>query len=115
MNPTMATAVAYSDNIYAVKTHLFLGEETLHEIANRVGITNELDTLPSTILGTQELNLLEMSNGYITLANEGTKIEPFLISKVEDFSGNVLYEHKIQEENVLNSSIVYVLNEMLSN
>lgn len=112
---SMATALAYSDNIYAVKTHIFLGENTLVETAKRVGISNKLHAIPSLALGTEEINLLSMVEGYGTLASEGYKIKPYLIRKVTDSSGNVLYEHKTNKENVLNKSIVFVLNEMLSN
>lgn len=112
---SMATALAYSDNIYAVKTHIFLGENTLVETAKRVGISNKLHAIPSLALGTEEINLLSMMEGYGTLASEGYKIKPYLIRKVTDSSGNVLYEHKTNKENVLNKSIVFVLNEMLSN
>ncbi len=112
---SMAAALAYSDNIYAVKTHLFLGEETLVNMAKRVGIDTPLEPLPSLALGSQELNLMEMIKAYSTLANEGYKITPHLIKKVEDINGNILYEFKEVNENVLNKSIVYVLNEMLSN
>ena len=112
---SMAAALAYSDNIYAVKTHLFLGEETLVNMAKRVGIDTTLEPLPSLALGSQELNLMEMIKAYSTLANEGYKITPHLIKKVEDINGNILYEFKEVNENVLNKSIVYVLNEMLSN
>lgn len=112
---SMATALAYSDNIYAVKTHLFLGEDNLVDIAKRVGITTKLKPIPSLALGTNEINLLEMITAYNTLANEGVKVKPYFITKVKDFQGNVLYEHKKDKETVLNKSLVYVLNEMLSN
>ena len=112
---SMATALAYSDNIYAVKTHLFLGEDNLVDIAKRVGISTKLKPIPSLALGTNEINLLEMITAYNTLANEGVKVKPYLITKVEDFQGNVLYEHKKSKETVLNKSLVYVLNEMLTN
>lgn len=112
---SMATALAYSDNIYAVKTHIFLGENTLVETAKRVGINTKLKALPALALGTESINILEMMEGYMTLANEGYKIQPYLIQKVTDSEGNVLYEHKKKSENVLNKSIVYILNEMLTN
>ena len=112
---SMAAALAYSDNIYAVKTHLFLGEETLVNTAKRVGIETELKALPSLALGSQEISLMEMIRAYSTLANEGYKITPHLINRVEDINGNVLYEFNETKENVLNKSIVYILNEMLSN
>lgn len=112
---SMAAALAYSDNIYAVKTHLFLGEETLVETLKRVGITSNLSAIPSLALGTKEINMLEMMTAYGTLASEGYKNTPYLIQKVEDINGNILYEHKESPENVLNKSTTFVLNDMLNN
>lgn len=112
---SMAAALAYSDNIYAVKTHLFLGEDTLVETAKRVGISSSLGAIPSLALGSEEIGIMEMMEGYMTFANEGYKIKPYFIRKVEDANGNVLYEKKEEKEQVLNKSIVYVLNEMLTN
>lgn len=112
---SMAAALAYSDNIYAVKTHLFLGEETLVDMAKRVGISDSLSPIPSLALGSEELNIMDMMTGYATFANEGYKIKPYFITKVQDTHGNVLYEAKETHENTLNKSIVYVLNEMLTN
>ena len=112
---SMAAAIAYSDNIYAVKTNLFLGEDTLVDISKRIGITSKLEAVPSLALGTNEINLLEMTSAYSTFANEGYKIKPHLINKVEDMNGNVLYEFKETKENVLNKSLVFIINELLSN
>ena len=55
----MATAIAYSDNIYAVKTHIFLGYDALINVAKRVGITEKLESIPSLPLGTNEINIIE--------------------------------------------------------
>lgn len=112
---SMAAALAYSDNIYAVKTHLFLGEDSLVNIAKRVGIQQTLKPIPSLALGTIEINLLDMMEGYNTLASGGDRLKPYLIRKVTDKDGNVLYSYKPEAENVLNRSIVFVLNEMLTN
>lgn len=114
-NISLAAAIAYSDNIYAVKTHLFLGEENLVEFASRLGISSDLDSIPSLALGTNEINIMNMMQGYATFANEGNKIKPHYITKVEDAHGNVLYEFKEEEENILNKSNVYILNELLRN
>lgn len=112
---TMAAALAYSDNIYAVKTHLFLGENTLVDTAKKMGITGELVANPSLALGTSELNMLDYVHGYTTLANGGYLTDNYFIEKVEDLNGNVLYEHKNKKKMVLNSNYVYILNEMLTN
>ncbi len=112
---TMAAALAYSDNIYAVKTHLFLGEEKLVDSARIAGITGDLKANPSLALGTSELNMLDFAQGYTTLASGGYQTDNFFIRKVEDLEGNILYEHKNQKKLVLNSNYVYILNEMLTN
>ncbi len=112
---TMATAIAYSDNIYAVKTHLFLGEETLVNLGNRIGINEKLNPVPSLALGSQEINLVDMTEAYSTFANEGYKVDGYLIEKVTDLEGNILYQHEEDKTNVLNKSLVFILNELLTN
>jgi len=112
---SLATAIVYSDNIYAVKTHMFLGEDVLVKTAKRVGIDSKLQSIPSLPLGTNEINLLDFIGGYGALANEGYKITPHLIRKVEDANGNVLYEYKDKKSRVLNKNTTYILNELLSN
>lgn len=111
---SMGAAIAYSDNIYAVKTHLFLGEDKLVSISNRMGISNNLEAVPSLALGTEEISLLEMVNSYATFANMGNKVEGHFINRIEDSKGNVLYEFKTEKNNILNESLVYILNEMLT-
>ena len=111
---TMAAALAYSDNIYAVKTHLFLGEDVLVEMAKRLGITSDLSPIPSLALGSGEISLYDMVNAYGIFANEGNKINGKLISKIEDINGNVLYENKEKAEAVLNKSLVYILNDAMT-
>lgn len=114
-NPiSMAAAISYSDNIYAVKTHLFLGENMLVNTAKRLGITSKLAEVPSLALGTEEISLLEMTTSYSAFANLGYKVEPHFIKKIEDSKGNILYENKEEKELILNSSLTFILNEMLT-
>ena len=111
---SMAAAIAYSENIYAVKTHMFLGEETLVNMTRRLGITSKISANPSLPLGTNEINIIEMTAAYATFANNGYKIIPHLIEKVVDLNGNILYEFKEENELILNQSLVYILNELLT-
>lgn len=110
---SMASAIAFSDNIYAIKTHLFLGIDNLVETAKRVGIKTELSNIVSLPLGTIELNHLEITNAYATLASLGVKHEPYFIEKITDTEGNILYTHQDTSEIVLNSSLTYILNDLL--
>lgn len=111
---SMATAIAYSDNIYAVKTHSFLGYDSLINIARRVGIEEKLDAVPSLPLGTNEINIISMASGYSAFANLGYKVKPHFITKVVDGNGNKLYEAKDDKELVLNPSLVFILNNILT-
>ena len=111
---SMGAAIAYSDNIYAVKTHLFLGEKKLVSIANRLGINEQLEAVPSLALGTEEISLFDMVTSYAAFANMGYKVNGHFIKKIEDNNGNVLYEYNDDKVNILNESLVYILNEMLT-
>lgn len=111
---SLATAISYSDNIYAVKTHMFLGEDALVDISRRLGITANLEEVPSLPLGTASINIIEMASAYSTFANEGYRIDSHLISRVEDLKGNVLYTKKIKKENILSKSLTYILSDLLT-
>ena len=91
---TMSAAIAYSDNIYAVKTNLFLGVDKLIETAKICGIKEKLSNVTSLALGYKKNN--------------------FFIKKIEDKNGNILYEHQYENNLVLNPNYVYILNEMLT-
>ena len=113
-NITMATALALSDNIYAVKTNLFLGVDTMIEVAHKTGITADLAEVASLPLGTSEINLLDFATGYTTFASGGYKKDLYFIERIEDIEGNVLYEHEDKKKLVLNPNYTYILNEMMN-
>ncbi len=112
---SLAAAIAYSDNIYAVKTLLFLGEDSLVNMAKRIGINSDMQEVPSLALGTSEMNIIELTTAYSAFANLGYKVNPHFIVKVEDSNGNILYEADENKELILNSSLVYILNNLLTN
>ncbi len=111
---SMLAAIAYSDNIYAMKTHLFLGPDVLSKIVKRVNINANVDEIASAALGTTEINILDYSNGFITLANEGKHESPHLIEKITDNKGNILYEYNYDSEYLLNNKYVFILNNLLT-
>ena len=113
-NISLLSAIAYSDNIYALKTHLFLGTDSLGKIINRVKINTPVNNNASSALGTTEINIIDYSNGFITLANEGKHENPHIIEKITDSDGNILYEYKYKNEYILNNKYVYILNNLLT-
>lgn len=112
---SLAAAIAYSDNIFAVKTHLFLGEDELYDMLRKVGITSKMEKSPSLALGTYEVSMYEITAAYSTLANGGKKVNPHLITKVVDKNGNILYEYtEPKEEIVLDSDVTFLISELLT-
>ena len=111
---TMGAALAYSDNVYAVKTHLFLGESNLINISNRFGIISNLQANPSLALGTGEISMIELVESYSSFANMGYKVDSHFIDRVEDSEGNILYEYNNDKKSILNPNLTYILNEMLT-
>ena len=111
---TMAAALALSDNIYAIKTNLFLGIDKMIDVAKRTGIKTNLDEVASLPLGTSEINILDYATGYTTFASGGFKKDLYFIEKIEDLDGNILYEHESYDNLVINPNYTYILNEMMN-
>lgn len=112
---TLAQAIALSDNVYAVKTHLFIGQDTLTKASKeKFGLTTKVKKYPSSALGTSGARVIDMVNAYSIFANGGYKVKPVFITKVEDWSGNIIYEHESKKEQVLDPDTAYVMTHMLS-
>ncbi|WP_158737071.1 transglycosylase domain-containing protein [Alteribacillus sp. YIM 98480] len=109
----MAEALAVSDNIFAVKTHLFLGPDALVETAKKAGIQANLDPIPSLALGTQNVRILDLAAGYSTFANGGQAVEPRFIQKITDSEGNVLMEQEQEKKQVFDPEKSYVITDMM--
>lgn len=115
MDVSMLYAIATSDNIYAMKTHLFLGPDVLANTLRRFGFSGDIpDDLPSLALGTKEVTVKELTEGYAILANGGVRINPTLITKIETFDGETLYESKTKKKEIADERDVYLLNETMT-
>ncbi|WP_085522587.1 transglycosylase domain-containing protein [Tuberibacillus sp. Marseille-P3662] len=111
---TMMQALALSDNIYAAKTNLAIGPKTLVDTANKAGISSPLKAIPSLALGTSNVNLLEMTRAYSTIANYGARVKPHFIKKVVNSDGDVIYEWHPKKQQVLDQATSYVLAQMMT-
>lgn len=112
---SMLYAIATSDNIYAVKTHLFLGPDVLANTLTRFGFSGNIPKdLPSLALGTKEVSVKELTEGYAILANLGVKVSPTIITKITSFDDEVLYETPFKKTVLANQSDVYLLNETMT-
>ena len=90
----LRTAFAYSINTVAAQLGNEVGFGTVASMARRFGITTEISTYPSMVLGSNEVRLIDMTRAFAALSNKGQSIEPYGIVKVTSASGEVLYTHK---------------------
>lgn len=111
---TMAQAIALSDNIYAVKTHMFLGVDKLVETAKTLGITSKLDAVPSLALGTSTVKMIDMVKAYGIIANGGNAITPIFIEKVVNHNGDVIYEYEHKKEQILDPALSFVTAHLMT-
>ncbi|TDQ38769.1 transglycosylase domain-containing protein [Aureibacillus halotolerans] len=111
---TMAQALALSDNIYAVKTGLFLGTDQLIQTAKKMGIDSPLKSVPSLSLGTSAVNVLEMTEGYSVFATNGRHVPPQFITRVENAAGEVIYEAEPTSTQVLDKDLAFLTTHMMT-
>lgn len=111
---TLAQAIALSDNIYAVKTHMHLEPEQLIHISKKLGIESELPAYPSLALGSAEVSLQEMVNSYGTFANGGRKVNEQTIRKITDENGDILYEQDQKRgQQILDRQKAFILTSLM--
>lgn len=113
---TMRQALQGSLNIPGVKTLYLVGANEAMEFAKRFGYTTfNGDPGLSLVLGGSEVNLLEHTNGYATLANNGVYHQPVSILKVEDNKGNKMFEWKETEgQEAVKPELVATLDSVLT-
>jgi len=66
------------------------------------------------VLGGGEVTLLEMTHAYGVFANEGVRVTPRSILRIEDTRGTVLEEFLPQEQRVLDPNVTRMISDVLS-
>ncbi len=95
------TAFAYSKNTVAAQLGNEVGFGTVAAMARRFGITTPIATVPSMVLGTSEVRLIDMTRAFASIAANGRSIEPYGIVKVTGAEGELLYRRKPSEGELL--------------
>jgi len=97
---TLESATYNSTNTVYAQVSFAVGPDRIVEMSHRVGIESPLNPVLSIALGTQSVSPFEMAAAYSTIANYGEKVEPYLIEKIEDADGNIIYEHEPERNQV---------------
>jgi len=108
-------ALTNSVNIVAVKTLIKVGWDPVVEIAEKMGIKSTLNKTYSLALGASEVNLLELTSAYGTLATQGVHVHPHGIRRILDRQGKVIYREQIQRERAIDEDTAAIMTWMLRN
>jgi penicillin-binding protein 1A len=110
---SLRRALQKSVNVVAIKINHLVGPKNVVRVARQLGITSHLKPILSLPLGANEVTMLELASVYAVLANDGRRVEPVTIIKIEDRDGTTLYEHSIREKKVFDSNLIHALVEMM--
>lgn len=89
---TLATAFAKSVNSVPLKLTEMYGIDSVLSMAGRLGVGTKLRREYSTVLGASEMTLLDLTNIYAVIWNNGYSVRPYSITRVTDMRGNLIYE-----------------------
>jgi penicillin-binding protein 1A len=113
-------AMRISSNVFFVKLARDVGIQRTVESALEHGLIHSpnladfVDRMCSLALGSAELFQLEMASGYGVWANDGVRCEPYVIERILDREGEVLYEHEERCERVVEPDVAQGMQELLA-
>jgi penicillin-binding protein 1A len=111
----MRDALTKSVNTIAVKVLIDVGFKPTIQLAHEMGIKSELKPTYSLALGSNEVNLLELTNAYGTFATQGNYIEAHGIRRILNREGNVIWSAKYEPKQVLDTDSSTIMTWMLRN
>jgi penicillin-binding protein 1A len=113
---SMQGALSKSINAITVDLIMQVGIDSVKQLAQSMGITAPIPTVPSIALGAVDASLYDMVKVYGTLANKGLRPEPQYIRRIETKFGEVLLdleEAPIEFERVLDEETAQTMTNML--
>jgi penicillin-binding protein 1A len=95
---TLISGTQSSSNTFYAQLMLQLGTENVVDMANRLGVSADLPNVPSLVLGSGEVSVMDMASAYSTFPSHGVHHPATVITRVENSDGEVLYEYDPEAE-----------------
>lgn len=110
---TLKQGLANSINTVSAKLIDRTGPEAVVELAHKLGVKTEIPAQPSIALGAVDITVEDMVAAYSTFANQGVYVKPQFLSRIENKSGEVIYEPIPESHDVLNKDIAFAVIKLL--
>ena len=85
-------ALSNSVNTISAALQLQVGVSNTIKKARKMGITSDIPEVPSIVLGTAPISLMEMVTAYASISNGGRLVKPYMIQKITDQKGTILFQ-----------------------
>lgn len=112
-NITLKYALANSINTVTAQLIDKVGPSSVVSVVERLGIQSQIPAVPSIALGTPDIKVFDLVSAYSTFANQGVYIAPSFVTRIEDQSGNVIYQPISETKDVFNRDIAYTMISLL--
>jgi penicillin-binding protein 1A len=109
----MGDGLIDSRNTMSIRIGLQTGLDRIAEKVIRAGIAEDPPRFPSICLGAFETSLKDLTSAYTVFPTGGVKLQPYLIDRVVDDSGAVLYKSTRGRLPVLNPSAAKMTTSLL--
>jgi penicillin-binding protein 1A len=110
---TLTNAFAESRNIPALKLAARVGIHKVIELTHRFGVTSNLPAYLPTAIGAAEITLQEQVASYSVFPNDGLRVKPRLIRKVENSDGISLWEEPPTVDDVIDQQTARTMMTLL--
>ena len=115
-NMSLLTATEKSVNTIYVPLGMKAGLEKVVDVARRAGIPDAIEMVasPSVSLGAASPHVIDLANAYATFAAQGVYAKPFIINEVQGPNKGILYQGRIQAQEVFRKDVIADLTYALS-
>ncbi len=113
-NYTLRTAFAKSINTIAVKVGMEVGIPNIIKTAHAMGIESPLKDIKSLSLGSCDINLLELTNSYCTVVDDGKYNMPILVTLIKDRDGKTIYKAKLTDKQAIPQTTATAMLDLLT-
>ena len=110
---TLTNAFAESRNIPALKLAARVGIHKVIDVAHRFGVTSNIPAYLPVALGAVEITLEEQVASYSVFPNDGLRVKPRLVRKVENADGITLWEEPPAVDNVIDQQTARTMMGLL--
>ncbi len=110
---TLREALAHSLNVATVKVAEQVGFQAVVDMARRGGMNDRIKATPAVALGSYDITPLEAVGAYTMFANEGRYVHPEFLSLVRDHDGRTMYKSKVEEKQVLDPRVAYLVTSLM--